>query len=120
MEKSAPPVWVFITFRLNLRPDASIDAVHAALDEAVGRGTIQRLKDGHTKVKVDTLETLAAKLDCKPEDLLLILRGQTPVAQDMSDQQIHGARPDALVFRHHGRRRERHLNCDALLRNGQL
>lgn len=86
MEKSAPPVWVFITFRLNLRPDASIDAVHAALDEAVGRGTIQRLKDGHTKVKVDTLETLAAKLRCEPEDLLLILRGQTPVAQDLRDR----------------------------------
>lgn len=84
VDKSAPPIWVFITFRLGLAPDSSIDVVRASLDEAVGRGTIQRLKAGHTNVKAETLVAIAEKIGCQPSDLLMMLRGQSPVAHGVS------------------------------------
>lgn len=84
MQEAPPAFWLFLTERLELDGSSGIDRVWNALDKVVGRGTVQRIRDGHSKLGADTVQALARKLGCTPADLQTALLGQTQVAHGLS------------------------------------
>jgi len=64
------PLWAAICQRLGVEPSASLDHVHVLLGRAVGRGTLQRIRDGAEGTAKTSLVKIARQLDCEPGDLL--------------------------------------------------
>lgn len=56
--RSLPSLWLAVCRHVGLPPDSSIDRVLAAYGEAVGRGTIQRIRDGD-QPRLASLQKLA-------------------------------------------------------------
>lgn len=63
-------LWGAILGRLGLPPDASIDTVHRAIGGVVGRGTVQRIREGTTSTGLGIVERIAAQIGCDASDLL--------------------------------------------------
>lgn len=70
MSHTEASLWLEIVERLGLPPSASVDAAHKALAGTVGRGTVQRIKEGKSNAGLATVERLAKFLRCDPADLL--------------------------------------------------
>lgn len=71
MTADEPLLWRAILARLDPPPEStSIDSVTAALGGAVGRGTVQRIRDGVPGTSLDSLNKIAKRLGCTASDLL--------------------------------------------------
>jgi hypothetical protein len=71
MTSDEPPLWRAILARLDPPPaSTSIDSVTEALGGAVGRGTIQRIRDGVPGTSMKSLNAIAKRLGCSAGELL--------------------------------------------------
>lgn len=70
MERKTNDLWSHLLGRLGLPDDASVDAVHAALGDVVGRGTVQRMRQGGHSFSLTVIGRIAQRLGCDVTDLL--------------------------------------------------
>lgn len=71
MDVPTSPLWRSIIERIEPPPDSeSLDGVLAALEGAVGRGTLQRIRDGETGTSMRSITKIAKQLGCTVSELL--------------------------------------------------
>lgn len=71
MTRDEPPLWRAILARLDPPPEStSIDSVTEALGGVVGRGTIQRIRQGVPGTSMESLNRIAKRLGCSSGELL--------------------------------------------------
>ena len=70
-DDTSPPLWRAILARLDPPPEShAIDAVLAALENVVGRGTLQRIRDGTGRPQMNVMRALASRLGCDVTELI--------------------------------------------------
>lgn len=72
-----PPLWLAVCRNVSLPPTTSVDRVHAAYENVVGRGTIQRIRDGG-QPRFASVQAMAEHLHLAPNAFLDITRVQAP------------------------------------------
>lgn len=76
--RELPPLWLSLCERVGASPDISLDRLRAKLNDAVGRTTLQRIRDGVEGTPLSTFKKLATQLKCAPQELMAVAGEHQP------------------------------------------
>jgi hypothetical protein len=75
-----PTLWLRLCIAARVPADASLDTVHAKID-VIGRGTLQRIRDGVAGTQIRSIQAIADHLRVPVTDLLTEVSAQEQEAQ---------------------------------------
>ncbi len=100
MQPTDPKTYLWATLcRLTGLDDPGVDAMHRAVKKVVGRGTVQRIREGETSVGVDSLHALAGVFGMQVWQLLVpgVQANQPPTIAEWPLPRVDRSRWDACT-----------------------